>query len=82
MQRQQEQETRDKLVNEQKRIVTEAHWVIDQANVDLPKPYVCATCWSFSPGHGSVGYWTFFFFSKKGNVQDEGRFEQDLYLFI
>ncbi|KAF8946014.1 M-phase phosphoprotein 6 [Haplosporangium gracile] len=37
MQRQQEQETRDKLVKEQKRIVTEAHWVIDQAAVDLPK---------------------------------------------
>ncbi|KAG0280449.1 M-phase phosphoprotein 6 [Linnemannia exigua] len=38
MQRQQEQETRDRLVSEQNRIVTEAHWVIDQANVDLPKP--------------------------------------------
>ncbi|KAG0283069.1 M-phase phosphoprotein 6 [Linnemannia gamsii] len=38
MQRQQEQETRDKLVKEQNRIVTEAHWVIDQAAVDLPKP--------------------------------------------
>lgn len=40
MQRQQEQETRDKLVKEQNRIVTEAHWVIDQTAVDLPKPYV------------------------------------------
>ncbi|KAF9126399.1 M-phase phosphoprotein 6 [Mortierella sp. 14UC] len=38
MQRQQEQETRDRLVSEQNRIVTEAHWVIDQANVDFPKP--------------------------------------------
>ncbi|KAK3847315.1 MAG: hypothetical protein J3R72DRAFT_189832 [Linnemannia gamsii] len=38
MQRQQEQETRDRLVSEQNRIVTEAHWVIDQATVDLPKP--------------------------------------------
>ncbi|KAF9931560.1 M-phase phosphoprotein 6 [Linnemannia zychae] len=38
MQRQQERETREKLVEEQKRIVTEAHWVIDQTNIDLPKP--------------------------------------------
>ncbi|KAF9103568.1 hypothetical protein BGX29_003182 [Mortierella sp. GBA35] len=43
MQRQQEQETRDKLVKEQNRIVTEAHWVIDQAAVDLPKPYKSAS---------------------------------------
>ncbi|KAF9310918.1 hypothetical protein BG003_007953 [Podila horticola] len=38
MQRQQEQETRQQLEKEQIRVVTEAHWVLDNAGVDLPKP--------------------------------------------
>ncbi|KAG0197453.1 hypothetical protein BGX28_009061 [Mortierella sp. GBA30] len=38
MQREQEQETRQKLEKEQVRVVTEAHWVLDQKVVDLPKP--------------------------------------------
>ncbi|KAF9964280.1 hypothetical protein BGZ70_006682 [Mortierella alpina] len=38
MQREQEQETRQKLEKEQSRVVTEAHWVLDQKAVDLPKP--------------------------------------------
>ncbi|KAF9434586.1 hypothetical protein BGZ76_007757, partial [Entomortierella beljakovae] len=38
MQRQQERETREKLEQEQVRVITEAHWVIDQKNVELPKP--------------------------------------------
>ncbi|KAF9429909.1 M-phase phosphoprotein 6 [Podila epigama] len=38
MQRQQEQETRQKLEKEQIRVVTEAHWVLDNATIDLPKP--------------------------------------------
>ncbi|KAF9283968.1 hypothetical protein BGZ68_004969 [Mortierella alpina] len=38
MQREQEQETRQKLEKEQVRVVTEAHWVLDQKAVDLPKP--------------------------------------------
>ncbi|CAO3571902.1 unnamed protein product [Mortierella alpina] len=33
-----EQATRQKLENEQCRVVTEAHWVLDQTVVDLPKP--------------------------------------------
>ncbi|KAG9326054.1 hypothetical protein KVV02_000765 [Mortierella alpina] len=38
MQREQEQETRQKLEREQVRVVTEAHWVLDQKALDLPKP--------------------------------------------
>ncbi|KAG0365032.1 hypothetical protein BC939DRAFT_501437 [Gamsiella multidivaricata] len=38
MQRQQERETREKLEQEQVRVISEAHWVIDQKAFDLPKP--------------------------------------------
>ncbi|GJJ68988.1 M-phase phosphoprotein 6, animal type [Entomortierella parvispora] len=38
MQRQQEQETRKKLEQEQVRVVTEAHWVLDRKGEEAPKP--------------------------------------------
>ncbi|KAI8346660.1 hypothetical protein B0O80DRAFT_226185 [Mortierella sp. GBAus27b] len=39
MQRQLEKETREKLEQDQVRVITEAHWVLDQESVDLPKPF-------------------------------------------
>ncbi|KAF9356000.1 M-phase phosphoprotein 6 [Mortierella sp. NVP85] len=38
MQRQLEKENREKLEQEQVRVITEAHWVLDQKSIDLPKP--------------------------------------------
>ncbi|KAI1318580.1 M-phase phosphoprotein 6 [Mortierella claussenii] len=38
MQRQQERETREKLEQEQVRVITEAHWVLENKGVELPKP--------------------------------------------
>ncbi|KAK3816064.1 MAG: hypothetical protein J3Q66DRAFT_191964 [Benniella sp.] len=38
MQRQLEKENREKLEQEQVRVITEAHWVLDQKGIDLPKP--------------------------------------------